>query len=241
MTPEQVKDKYEPRIRAILEKIRSAATMIGATADEIYDLTADEYQWNVYVRSAEQARRNVDDQGVDFTFTIIESEQRDGEENGVNFMLDVTAYGGEMLGCCMSSAGGRVMTTTEARDDLTRAVVKSARDNDGWPGEADASVNNASRRVVEAVRDEHGEAWLGKINLYGAERHGGHPIMWEWDGSLVYNFGAAFVAPGFDAELVRLIEERDAAPYTGTTDDAKRVDGVFSRLQEIGGVHLFWT
>lgn len=99
MTPEQIRDKYEPRARAILEKIRAAATSLGAEAWEVDDMTDDDYSWNVYVRSAEQVRDGVEDQGVDFTFRICESENWDGEEGGVNFMLDIVAYGGEILGC----------------------------------------------------------------------------------------------------------------------------------------------
>jgi hypothetical protein len=65
--------------------------------------------------------------------------------------------------------------------------------------------------------------------------------MWKWDGSLVYNFGCAFVAPRYDEELVRLVKERDDAPYEGTRKDAERIDVISKRLEEVGGVHLFWT
>lgn len=133
------------------------------------------------------------------------------------------------------------MNLEQARRDLTKKVVQSARENGGWPGEADEKVNNANRRVIKAMAEAHGEAWLGKINLYGEERHGGHPIMWKWDGGMVYNFDAALVAPAYDEELVRLIKERDDAEYTGTKADAERVDKIQARLDEIGGVHLFWT
>jgi hypothetical protein len=133
------------------------------------------------------------------------------------------------------------MNLDEARRDLTKKVVQSAREHEGWPGEADERVNNANRRVVAAMAEAHGEAWLGKINLYGNERHGGHPVMWKWDGGTVYNFDAAFVVPAFDEELVRLVKERDDAEYTGTKDDAVRVEAIMQRITDIGGVHLFWT
>lgn len=99
MTPEQICDKYEPRIRAILEKIRDAAASLGDEAGEVDDLTTDEdYTWTVYVRSAEQVEAKDHEAGIDFTFTICESENTDGEKNGVTFRIDVTAYGGEVLG-----------------------------------------------------------------------------------------------------------------------------------------------
>lgn len=133
-------------------------------------------------------------------------------------------------------------TTNEARTALTKTFIKSVRENGGCtPCEADGDLNDASRAVIAAMHAEHGTAWLGKINLYDKERHGGHPIMWQWTGKLVYNFGASFVAPAYDAELVRLISERDNAVYTGTADDAKRIEAIYQRMTEIGGIHLHWS
>jgi len=141
----------------------------------------------------------------------------------------------------------------EAEIHLRKTLVRSILDNGGCsPLEADSDLNDASRAVVVAMHTEHGSAWLGKINLYDKERHGGHPIMWLYggdhycascssDGWLVYNFGASFVAPAYDAELVRLIAERDDAKYTGTRDDAERVKVIFERLEAIGGTHLTWS
>ena len=132
----------------------------------------------------------------------------------------------------------------EARNTLSRTVAQSARDNDGWPGEADSSVNNASRRVVEAMA-EQGEAWVGKINLYDADRmkNGGtrEGILVRWNGEPVLNFEYAFVAPRFDEQLVQLIVDRDVGPYTSSTDDYAKITEIFDRLTAIGGVHLFWT
>ena len=87
------------------------------------------------------------------------------------------------------------MSVTEAKTNLARQVVRSMRDGDGCMLESDTDVNDASRDVIETMQAEHGQAWLGKINLYGKERHGNHPFMWQWDGGMVYNFGADFVAP----------------------------------------------
>ena len=129
----------------------------------------------------------------------------------------------------------------EAKAKLSHEVVRSARDNDGWPGEADGEVNDACRRVVDAMQAEHGEAWLGSVNLYGDDRGKKEKMMWRWDGSLVRNFSAGFVAPKYDEELVRLIFERDAGPYTSAADDVAKIDAIHKRLEDIGGVSLFWT
>jgi len=100
-------------------------------------------------------------------------------------------------------------------------------------------LNERSGLLVEAYRNEHGEAWLGKINLYENDR--GKPVMWQWDGSPVSAFVAVFVAPRYDAELVQMVTERDAAPYTGTRDDSVLVDRIFERLDAIGARSLIWN
>jgi len=135
-----------------------------------------------------------------------------------------------------------VSTLAEAKRALLREVRRGLRESDGSLPEADDDINDASRVVVEFMAKENdGEAWLGQINLYGNDRHGGAPVMWRWDGAPVYNFGASFVSPQHDAELERLIRERDDAPYTSVQADAERVDAILARLEEIGGVSLHWT
>lgn len=130
---------------------------------------------------------------------------------------------------------------SQARSKLSRELRRGLLEGEGCLPEADTAINAASRGVVSAMREEHGEAWLGKINLHGDERHGAVPVMWKWDGELVYNFGCAFVAPKYDEELAKLIRERDDAPYTGTAPDAVRVEAIFERVYAIGGIYLNWT
>ena len=90
------------------------------------------------------------------------------------------------------------------------------------------------------MQQDHGQAWLGKINLYSDDDR--QRILWQYElGETVYNFGAAFVLPYYDAELERLIRERDQAPYTGARDDRVRVDAIMERIYAVGGVHLFWS
>jgi hypothetical protein len=131
-----------------------------------------------------------------------------------------------------------IATLDEAKRALVKEITRSVRE--GEP-EADNDLNDASRVVVHFMAKEHGEAWLGMINLYGEERHGGAPILWLWDGTPIHNYGAAFVCPKHDAELERLIRERDDAPYTGMRADATRVEAIMARVEEAGGIHLAWT
>lgn len=133
-------------------------------------------------------------------------------------------------------------TLKEARAALAHAVVESARECGGWPGEAVGEINDASREIIHAMKREHGEVWLGRVNLHGEERGKKECALWRWDGSLVCNFGADFATPRFDEELLRLIMERDVSmqPYTAAANWAT-LQRVSKRLHEIGGADLFWT
>jgi hypothetical protein len=131
--------------------------------------------------------------------------------------------------------------TQEARAEHTVAFIRSVREGEGWPVEADQNLNDSCRALISAMAEDFGECWLGHINLYGADRHGAKPYIWRWDESFVYNFGCAFVIPHYDAELDRLIRERDDAPYTGAGADAVRIETIMERIAAVGGTHLFWT
>lgn len=83
---------------------------------------------------------------------------------------------------------------------------------------------------------EHGRAWVGKINIYP-------PAIAElvpYTGQPVRNFEADFVVPCPDPALLRLIIERQEAPYTGTAADGPRVDAIFERIATLGGLILTW-
>lgn len=130
---------------------------------------------------------------------------------------------------------------SEARRAVTLTFFRSVQEGDGWPVEADDALNNANRLLIRAMAAEHGECWLGKVNLYGEERHGNAPVLWRWEGELVRNFACAFVCPGYDAELERLIRERDDATWTSVSDDVPRVEAIMARITALGGHHLLWT
>jgi hypothetical protein len=130
----------------------------------------------------------------------------------------------------------------DARQRLTEVVVQDIRAGDGWFTESNEDVNDASRRLVAAMRETHGSCWLGIINRYS--HHGDTertPWIWEWDSSLLYNFGCSFVIPKPDGELVRLLRERYDAEYTGTAADSVRMDAIFDRIYALGGCYLTWT
>ena len=131
------------------------------------------------------------------------------------------------------------LTASQANRALGQALAESIGANDGSsPCEADPNVNDAARGLVEAVLREHGSAWLGVVNRSRDDRR---PWIWAWDGQRVENFGADFVLPACDAELERLLRERDEAPYTGVAEDSRRVEGILSRIGVVGGFSLVWT
>lgn len=106
-------------------------------------------------------------------------------------------------------------------------------------GEANDVWNNQQRYAIAATEEKYGTCWLGNINLYDSNRD--KPVMWQWNGDFVYNYGCSFVVPQYDAELERLILERDTAPYTGTMEDAIRVKKIIDRVFDIGGKCLIWS
>ena len=133
-----------------------------------------------------------------------------------------------------------MLTVETAEKRLTDAVCKGLRLGDGCLPECYTPVNDASRAMVCAVHEDHGQTWLGKINLHSDDDR--RRIMWRHEpDETIFTFGAAFVVPCYDAELERLIRERDQAPYTGTRDDRVRVDAIMERIDAVGGVHLFWS
>jgi len=92
MTPEAIKDKYEPRILAVLTRIAETLREAGYAVDDPIDLSCDQYWWSLLVHGDNE------ENGIDISFKICESDQYDGEEGGVNFSLDIVEFGGRVLG-----------------------------------------------------------------------------------------------------------------------------------------------
>jgi hypothetical protein len=99
-TPEQLKDKFADRIVAILSAVVTELRESDETlcVSEVYDLHCDDFRWTFNVHTAEQDKDKDELQGVDVTFVICESEEYDGERNGVNFAVEIVGVGGEIVG-----------------------------------------------------------------------------------------------------------------------------------------------
>lgn len=110
--------------------------------------------------------------------------------------------------------------------------------------EADDRVNNASRRLVMSYYKERGAAWLGKVNRGGSDK----PDLWQFNGeelfpnhAKVLNFEADFVLPCYDAEIVRMIEERHTPGSYSPEKNAAEVTAIHARIKALGGEHLHWS
>jgi hypothetical protein len=134
----------------------------------------------------------------------------------------------------------------EARKANASKFVESVREGGGWVVEADGALNNSTRHLIEAMRTDKGSAWLGYVNLHDERRFKNgntdpSKAYWKWDGGLVYNFGADFVAPVFDQVLFDLIRERDLTTYTSVAADVPHVRAIHERIAAIGGLLLMWS
>ena len=134
------------------------------------------------------------------------------------------------------------MSVVQAAKALTNAVVDSMMENEGNVGEAESRINDASRKLIAAIEETHGEAWLGFMERQRKDLlMPSKEVMWKWGGDLVYNFGADFVVPRFDQELDNLIKERSDAPYEGVAKDKIWVDKIANRVAAINGHLLLWS
>jgi hypothetical protein len=133
------------------------------------------------------------------------------------------------------------MSIEQARLAKFKEIVRSIQEGGGWCVESDEYMNEAQRRLIDAMAEHYGTVYLGSVNLYGEDRHKPIVLRKYPDGEIVYNFSASFVVPTDDEVLKRLIYERDNAEYTGTTEDAVRVEAIHDRIKEIGGYTLIWS
>lgn len=94
-------------------------------------------------------------------------------------------------------------------------------------------VNQLSRATIRVNRP----CYIWRVNRYDRSKH---PIATEYRKGMVFNFEGSFVTKEKDPELLRLLEEREAAIYTGVMDDSARIDAIFARMTAVGGVTLHW-
>ena len=110
--------------------------------------------------------------------------------------------------------------------------------NCGGSSEFDSSINHISRAIVEKFHEKYGQCFLGTFYDYNSQEKGEKSIFTEYTGQKILNFEYNFVIPHHDEELAGLITENrnicDQHIYT-------RIEAITSKVQEIGGFHLFWA
>lgn len=122
-----------------------------------------------------------------------------------------------------------------------KSAVKALNDAIAFDLEFDGCIREdtdtvtPSLAIVSAGLEEWGEVWLATVNRRNKE---GSPIV-KYDGENAR--WADFALPVFDAELERLLLERENAEYTGTKADSVRIHAIYKRAAEIKGETLIWS
>lgn len=129
------------------------------------------------------------------------------------------------------------MTLREAIARLDRTFALSCRDGLCGPLEADERLNDASRAVVRACYEEHGAAWLGKINAYSGDCQS----LWQWQGEELCNFGADFVLPLPAEDVIRLVGAYRNAGLGRAAEWAELIDRINEAVKRAGGTLLVWS
>ena len=109
--------------------------------------------------------------------------------------------------------------------------------------EADEDYNDMNRELIAAFRQKHGNAYIGKVNIWGKEEledtiAGRRSVFTEYVGEPLRNFACDFVVPVEDrllSELIRSWNVDKTLPKKGA-DAAK----ITARVEEIGGMNFVW-
>lgn len=104
--------------------------------------------------------------------------------------------------------------------------------------EADQRYNDLNREIIEAYRQEHDSAYIGKVNIYDVPKEkilsGEYSVLQEYSGQTVYNFGCSFIVPCKDETLEQLILAWTRNAESGV------VEKIMKRIEEIGGQSFVW-
>lgn len=108
--------------------------------------------------------------------------------------------------------------------------------------EADERWNALQRSKIAAFYEINLNAYIGKINRYGAERDTLtiDTVFSEYTGQRVYNFDANFIVPTADHELAEMIVSWNSKNNAQPTNP-NLVDKINKRIEEIGGLILLWS
>jgi len=127
--------------------------------------------------------------------------------------------------------------------ELKTEEFKHVASMGGWYEipEADCTLNDLSRKQIDALKNEFGSAYLGCINYYDEKTNqvanGEMPIYTEYTGQMVYNFEYCFCVPCADSLLEKLIREWNGKP----SDVYNLIGKIINRIEELNGINLIWS
>jgi hypothetical protein len=101
--------------------------------------------------------------------------------------------------------------------------------------EGDWKQNTISRNKARAMKRQYGKCFLGKINLYNKT----DTILKEYNRGMIYNFGADFILPEYNAEIENMIKEYNNQPYSSKIiQDIKKI---INKIESLNGINLLWV
>ena len=94
---EAMRQRYEPRVRKFLVDVgRALRKERWIWHGEVLDLSDQSYQWAINVLKPNAADR---EDSVDVAFSIPEQQEHEPDSGeGISFQVDITSFGGEILG-----------------------------------------------------------------------------------------------------------------------------------------------
>lgn len=99
---EKLGKRYQPKMRRALRDIAKRLRADGFLVSAPFDLTDEEYRWDITVSvPGQKDRENLVSVSLTLTESLIrdgEPDTENGEEYGVSFLFDIVASGGQMLG-----------------------------------------------------------------------------------------------------------------------------------------------
>lgn len=97
-TIDKINDKFKVQIATILTGIAEALREDGWKVGEICDMSCDDYRYSILASQYDANPSELNEDDVDITFEICESEEYDGTTSGVNFAIQVVTVGGRIIG-----------------------------------------------------------------------------------------------------------------------------------------------
>ena len=96
---EKVKETYGPIFLSALNQIKRAAERAGWTATDVWEENYENYRWSFLVSPiARDFEGDEHESDIDVVYELIESKSLGNETEGVAWSLDISSYGGSIIG-----------------------------------------------------------------------------------------------------------------------------------------------